>query len=198
MPTVPISRRQIQTQAAPSQNLRAADFGIALTSIGSGMERLGKEASEAADDWDRIKDERRVNDAKRADAEDALYLNKRLRVDEDAYLQRQGVNARGIASQAQEEIRKTKEARLAKIEDPEARDLYSRMFDTRAAAEMASVASHEREQARVETVETAEAGIRSFAGLAVDASQDREKFDATLGDGLREIGTLGTAKGWSA
>ena len=165
--------------------------------IGQGMQELGAEGSQAAQVWDRIKIERDETDAKRADVSAALTLNKRMRLDPDAFLNRRGANARDLTTAAATDFDTIKQEALKSLPSKRSREMFGQIFDQRAAKELTVISGHEVEQVRVDKIETAKAGAQSFAGLAVDSSNDPEAFRKILADGFSEYDTLATAEGWS-
>lgn len=182
-PRLELASKTVQAsgQVPGYQNVQYSpdDFGAG---IGRELRRLGATGSQFAVTLKGLADERRANDA---------YVNLNAAKDEnrqwmldpsDGILSKTGGNASGSTAQATAVTDDIKRRYLAKIDDPETKEAFTKLWDREAEQSKDQAARHELSQLGAYKAQTEKATVATAMQSAYDFYDDPKAIDKAIED----------------
>lgn len=194
---VPAVGNITQLRAAPAARFSNVDVGGGLQDVGQSLQRAGEDINRVAQDRLEIQEMEDRARVKEADNAAAKRLQERLWTADDAFFNREGLDAKDAAPQLETEFGAIKQELLEGLTSERQRRYFSQAFDQRVLSEQQGVARHVRTQVRAEEKRQSLARIGSSADEALRYWDDQEKRDGAIGTALIEIRTQAAEGGWA-
>jgi soluble lytic murein transglycosylase len=195
MVSVPVTPgRTVQVQEEPQNRFRYAE---ARNFVGRAMEQTGAALSRAAEDWDAINAVYDTAAVKKLDVDVTNAAREALWTGDDAYFNRQGMDAHDARPAVEERFKELREQALSQTTNDRQRNMLTASLDKRFGDYMVDVAKYSTSQLNVELQKQAEARLSGFQQDAVRLYADPERYADNIAGGLAEINALADQQGWS-
>jgi len=186
--------RSVQVQDAPQNRLRYAE---ARNFVGRAVEQTGAALSRAADDWDAINAVYDTAAVKKIDVDVANAARETLWTGEDAFFNRQGMDAHNARPAVEQRFKDLREQAISQTTNERQRNMLKASLDKRFGDYMVDVARYSTGQLNVELQKQSEARLSGFQQDAVRLYADPERYADNIAGGLAEINALADQQGWS-
>ena len=187
----------VQLRPVTDAKFATVETGQMGDAIGRGLQRIGAQGAQFADQQNQIEMQYDQAAAKGLDNQAATRIRDMLWTGDDAYFNKQGfdaLNARPIVEKSLNDLR---EEMIGQAKTERQRAMFSSVFDRRAGQEREGIARYAVAQTQAEEQKQSYARQSIAQQNAVLTADDPVQFDTNLHTGLGEIRSLADSQGWS-